>query len=186
MTKLPIMSSTSIDCDIFSCSLPTSAEEGDVYYLPENGYLIIERADSDNNGVYECTGTNTAGSESADTELVFVRTGESWVGGMAFITRLGGNLDLKQYVEVMSPPPQDCCLNWSNMTEEFVMLSLQNEVYIDHSVVLGVPWYISWYMWFIYTIVFWALTIPLFIGLFFCQKKRADINLPPPDGWIGT
>lgn len=51
---------------------------------------------------------------------------------------------------------------------------------------LGVPWYISWYMWFIYTIVIWAFTIPAFVAWFFYSSKKAVANLPAPDGWIGN
>lgn len=106
-------------------SVPTSSDEGSLYYIPGNGTLVIERADSSNDGMYTCTGTNPHGSESESTELIFVRTG-------------------------------------------------------------GAAWYVSWYMWFIYAIALWVLTIPLFIGWFFYRRKKADEDLPPPDGWIGN
>ena len=50
----------------------------------------------------------------------------------------------------------------------------------------GTPWYVMWYMWFLYALILWALLIPLFIVLFFYRKKRATKELPPPDPWIGN
>ena len=70
--------STSCPESCFSppCSLPTEAEGG-VYYIPEDGTLVIEQADSSDDGVYICTGTNAFGSvESNDIELTFVRQSE--------------------------------------------------------------------------------------------------------------
>lgn len=50
----------------------------------------------------------------------------------------------------------------------------------------AVHWYSDWYMIIVYALVVWALLIPLFIGWFYCSKKRASKNLPPADPWIGN
>ena len=57
----------------YMCRLPTTADSGGVYYFPDNGTLVLDRADEDSNGVYECTGTNSLGMESASTEIFFVQ-----------------------------------------------------------------------------------------------------------------
>ena len=56
--------------------LPTTRDSGGVYYQEGNGTLILERADSSDNGLYECTGTNDFGSDVARTQLTFDRPGE--------------------------------------------------------------------------------------------------------------
>jgi uncharacterized protein YneF (UPF0154 family) len=38
----------------------------------------------------------------------------------------------------------------------------------------------------IYSLVVWALLIPVFIGWWFYTKRKHMKHLPPPDPWLGT
>ena len=48
------------------------------------------------------------------------------------------------------------------------------------------PWYVDWYMIIIYSLVVWALLIPIFIIWWFYSKKKYTKHLPPPDPWLGN
>lgn len=67
--------------------VPTSSDSGGVYYMEGTGTLVVERAGSSDNGLYECTGSNQYGRASARTLITFNRPskGQLVVGWMVWV-----------------------------------------------------------------------------------------------------
>ena len=60
-------------CVVSKSRVPDAPQGSGPYVEPSTGSLVLSEATPGDSGSYTCTGTNSAGSDSASTEIVIIR-----------------------------------------------------------------------------------------------------------------